>query len=143
MARPLRLLNPSITGSSVSLDRRSNASFDSINVVENVGFDDQTPENAYDKLQRNERVNFAAETRQNGIYDDVGPKSWSQPNSKMSSKTPSRGNHRSGIGRAIRYLLIFLIIFVAIVAMLLSIMLMLGKLGPKCACKKSGRFPFR
>ncbi|XP_068728551.1 uncharacterized protein [Montipora capricornis] len=138
MARPLRLLNASITGSSVSLDRGSNASFDSINVVENVGFDDQTPENAYDKLQRNERVNFAAETRQNDIYDDVGPKSWSQPNSKMSSKTPSRGNHRSGIGRAIRYLLIFLIIFVAIVAMLLSIMLMLGKLGPKCACKKSG-----
>lgn len=136
MARRLeRLKNTDVSGSSTSLDRGSSTSCASINAIENVGFDDRTPENAYNKLQHN------GNGTDRNVYDDVGPKMRNQLNSKASGQNSSKQRRRKHTRRyrVVKVVLIFLIIFVAIAAMLLSVMLMLGKLGPRCACRKSSK----
>ncbi|XP_067020738.1 uncharacterized protein [Acropora muricata] len=136
MARRLeRLKNADISGSSTSLDglRGSSENGAAMNAIENVGFDGGMPENAYCELQHNGK-----ETDPN-TYDYIRPKMRNQLNSKVSGQNSSkqRRRNRTRRYRVVKRVLIFLIMFVAIAAMLLSIMLMLGKLGPKCACRKS------
>lgn len=138
MARLLeRLKNADISGSSTSLDglRGSSENGAAMNAIENVGFDGGMPENAYCELQHNGK-----ETDPN-TYDYINPKMRNQLNSKVSGQNSSkqRRRNRTRRYRVVKRVLIFLIMFVAIAAMLLSIMLMLGKLGPKCACRKSSK----
>ena len=138
MARRLeRLKNADISSSSTSLDRLRGISENgaSMNAIENVGFDGGKPENAYSELEHNGKGTDP------NTYDYIGPKMRNQLNSKAGGQNSSkqrRGN-RTRRYRVVKRVLIFLIMFVAIAAMLLSIMLMLGKLGPKCACSKSGK----
>lgn len=136
MARRLeRLKNADISGSSTSLDglRGSSENGAAMNAIENVGFDGGMPENAYSELQHNGKGTDP------NTYDYIGPKMRNQLNSKVSGQNSSKQHRRNRTPRyrVVKRVLIFLIMFVAIAAMLLSIMLMLGKLGPKCACRNS------
>lgn len=138
MARRLeRLKNADISGSSTSLDglRGSSENGAAMNAIENVGFDGGMSENAYCELQHNGKGTDP------NTYDSIGPKMRNQLNSKVSVQNSSkqRRRNRTRRYRVVKRVLIFLIMFVAIAAMLLSIMLMLGKLGPKCACRKSSK----
>ena len=142
MSGQLRRLNQGFAGSTISLDRRSNAS---INAIDNVSFGDEKPDNTYNTLQWSNQNNFnpTPQKGRNALYDDVGPRTGSQQNSRTSqtSKKPARAKQRRR-DKIIRFVLMFLIIFVAFVALLLAIMLMMGKVGPKCSCSRSGEFTY-
>lgn len=137
MAGEFGRLNQAFGGSTMSLDRRSNAS---VNAIDNVSFGDGIPDSTYDTLQWS-NLNPTPQKGPNDLYDDVVPKTGSQQNSRTSltSKKPARAKQRRR-DRIIRFVLMFLIIFVAFVALLLAIMLMMGKVGPKCSCSRSGEF---
>ena len=137
MAGELGRSNPAFAGSTISLDRRSNAS---TNGIENVYFGDGKPNSTYSTLQWS-NLNPTPQRGPNDLYDHVVPKTGSQQNSRSSqtSKKPARAKQRRR-DRIIRFVLMFLIIFVAFVALLLAIMLMMGKVGPKCSCSRSGEF---
>lgn len=139
MARRLGLLNPALTGSTISLDRRSNTS---INAIDNVSFYDEASNSTYSTLQLNnpQSVKSLAQQGQNPLYDDVvGADVGTQYRSRTSqtSKKPGRTKQRKR-ERMIRAILMFLIVSVAVVAMLLAFMLMMGNIEPKCSCTSSG-----
>ena len=139
MSGQLGRLNPGFAGSTISLDRRSNAS---INAIDNVSFGDGKPDNTYNTLQWS-NVNPSLQREPSALYDDVVPKEGNQQNSRTSqtSKKPARAKQWRR-HKIIRFVLMFLIIFVAFVALLLAIMLMMGKVGPKCSCSRSGEFTY-
>ena len=140
MARELGRLNPGFTGSTVSLDRRSNVSNTSLNAFGNVSYGDGS-ESAYSTLQRNHTNNVNPSQRiPNPLYDDVRLAAGTQNSSKafQTSKKLARVKKRRR-ERVIRVVLTFLIVAVAVVALLLSLLLMMGKIGPKCSCSTSGK----
>lgn len=138
MAKSLGLLNPALTGSTVSLDRQSNSSF---NVIDNAMYLDVDSGNPYNTLQRNDnhQVNPSPKRTQNAVYDDIyNARVVGQNNSRTSqtSKKPGRVRQRKN-GRIFRFVMMFLIVLVAIIALLLALLLMMGKVGPKCRCRTS------
>ena len=138
MAKNLGLLNPALTGSTISLDRRSNSS---LNVIDNAMYIDEDSGNPYNTLQRNDnhQVNPRPKRTQNAVYDDIdSPKEVGQNQSRTSQtpKKPGRARQRKN-GRIFRVVLMFLIVLVAIIALLLVLLLMMGKVGPKCRCRTS------
>ncbi|CAH3021092.1 unnamed protein product [Porites evermanni] len=138
MAKNLGLLNPALTGSTISLDRRSNSS---LNVIDNAMYLDEDSGNPYNTLQRNDnrQVNPRPKRTQNAVYDDIyNPRVVGQNQSRTSQtpKKPGRGRQRKN-GRIFRVVLMFLIVLVAIIALLLVLLLMMGKVGPKCRCRTS------
>ncbi|CAH3190337.1 unnamed protein product [Porites evermanni] len=145
MAKNLGLLNPALTGSTISLDRRSNSS---LNVIDNAMYLDVDSGNPYNTLQRNDNhlVNPRPKRTQNAVYDDIyNPRVVGQNQSRTSQtpKKPGRARQRKN-GRIFRVVLIifrvvlmFLIVLVAIIALLLVLLLMMGKVGPKCRCRTS------
>ena len=138
MAKSLGLLNPALTGSTISLDRRSNSS---LNVIDNAMYLDEDSGNPYNTLQRNDnhQVNPRPKRTQNAVYDDIyNPRVVGQNQSRTSQtpKKPGRARQRKN-GRIFRVVLMFLIVLVAIIALLLVLLLMMGKVGPKCRCRTS------
>ncbi|XP_073248622.1 uncharacterized protein [Porites lutea] len=138
MAKNLGLLNPALTGSTISLDRRSNSS---LNVIDNAMYLDVDSGNPYNTLQRNDNhlVNPRPKRTQNAVYDDIyNPRVVGQNQSRTSQtpKKPGRATQRKN-GRIFRVVLMFLIVLVAIIALLLVLLLMMGKVGPKCRCRTS------
>ena len=138
MAKNLGLLNPALTGSTISLDRRSNSS---LNVIDNTMYLDEDSGNPYNTLQRNDNhlVNPRPKRTQNAVYDNIySPKEVGQNQSRTSQTPKKPGRARqSKNGRIFRVVLMFLIVLVAIIALLLVLLLMMGKVGPKCRCRTS------
>lgn len=138
MAKNLGLLNPALSGSTISLDRRSNSS---LNVIDNAMYVDADSGNPYNTLQRNDnhQVSPRPKRTQNAVYDDIyNPRVVGQNQSRTSQTPKKPGRARQGKnGRIFRVVLMFLIVLVAIIALLLVLLLMMGKVGPKCRCRTS------
>lgn len=139
------LINPGLSASSISLDRRSNTS---LNAVGNNLYDEAGQNSTYNTLQRNANntVNPNQRRGHDAVYDNVGPatpprvrKDTHTSNSQTSHKHARQRRRRNSI---IRVVLMFLIVFVAAIALLLAILLMMGKVGPACSCESSGTYHF-
>lgn len=139
------LINPALSASSISLDRRSNTS---LNAIGNNMYDEAGPNSTYNTLQRNANntVNPKQRRGRDVVYDNVGPAT--QPRNRNDTRTSnSQTSHKHARQRRrrnsiIRVVLMFLIVFVAAIALLLAILLMMGKIGPACSCESSGTYPF-